>query len=428
MEAPELSSSNTINSRGMDLIRDPHLNKGTGFSLRERQLLNLHGLLPPAFMSQETQARRVMKNLRNAPNDLSRYVQMNSLQDRNERLFYRVLMENIEELLPIVYTPTVGLACQNYGFIFRKPKGLYITIHDNTVERIYNILCNWPESIIKAIVVSDGERILGLGDLGASGMGIPVGKMSLYVSLARVHPRWCLPIMLDVGTNNKNFLNDPFYIGLKQKRVRGVEYDYFLDNFMKAVTRRFGQTTLVQFEDFANHNAFRLLDRYKNEYCTFNDDIQGTASVALSGLFGACKISGMALTDQKILFFGAGEAATGIAMLTCKALQKAGLSEEEAKNKIYMIDINGLLVESRSDLDHHRKMFAKNLEPMRNLIEIIEAIKPTCLIGASSVAGAFNEQVLRLMSKLNKRPIIFALSNPTSRAECTAVQAYQFSD
>lgn len=424
----DLARSNTVNARGMALIRDPHLNKGMAFTLHERQMLNIHGLLPPAFMSQETQIRRVMKNLRAATSDLSRYVQLSALQDRNEKLFYSIITHNIEELMPVVYTPTVGLACQNFGLVFRKPKGLFITIHDNSVERIYNILCNWPETNIKAIVVSDGERILGLGDLGASGMGIPIGKMALYIALARIQPSWCLPILLDVGTNNKNLINDPFYIGLKQKRVRGVEYDYFLDNFMKAVTKRFGIETLVQFEDFANHNAFRLLNRYRDNYCVFNDDIQGTASVVLSGLMGACKITETKLTDQKLLFLGAGEANMGIAMLTCAAMEKAGMTFEQARERIYLIDIEGLLVNSRTDIDDHQREFAKPMEHMKKLIDIVKLVRPTILIGASSCPGAFNEEVIGEMAKINKRPIIFALSNPTSRAECTAQQAYEFSE
>uniref|UniRef100_A0A183J1A8 Malic domain-containing protein n=1 Tax=Soboliphyme baturini TaxID=241478 RepID=A0A183J1A8_9BILA len=261
--------------RGYDVINNARYNKGMAFSRKERQLLGFNGLMPAAVMSQEKQCQRVLLNLADQPNDLYRYMVLNALQDRNEKLFYRVICENVDQLMPIVYTPTVGLACQKFGLIYQKPKGLYITIHDNTVERIYHILSNWPAVDIRAIVVTDGERILGLGDLGAYGMGIPVGKLSLYVALAGVQPSWCLPVVLDVGTDNQSLLDDPFYIGLKHKRIRGDIYYNFIDNFLKAVVKRFGQVCLVQFEDFANHNAFHFLDKYRNQYCTFNDDIQG---------------------------------------------------------------------------------------------------------------------------------------------------------
>ncbi|KJH48249.1 malic enzyme domain protein [Dictyocaulus viviparus] len=292
----------TPSKRGVDLLKTPRLNKGMAFSLYERQYLGLHGLLPPAFMTEEQQAYRVMKKLRGQANDLERFIQLDSLQDRNEKLFYRVLCDNIKELMPIVYTPTVGLACQEFGFIYRSPKGLYITINDNSISKIYQILSNWPSRNVQAIVVTDGERILGLGDLGAYGIGIPVGKLSLYVALAGLHPEWCLPVLIDVGTDNQKMLNDPFYIGLRRNRVRGKEYDTLIDNFMKACTKRFGRDTLVQFEDFGNQNAYRLLDRYKNEYCMFNDDIQGTASVVVAGLLAATRITKKKLSKQKIVF------------------------------------------------------------------------------------------------------------------------------
>ncbi|VDN29899.1 unnamed protein product, partial [Cylicostephanus goldi] len=258
----------TPREKGYDLLKNPRLNKGMAFSLYERHYLGIHGLLPPAFMTEEQQAYRVMKKLREQPDDLARYVQLDELQDRTEKLFYRVLCDNIKELMPIVYTPTVGLACQKFGAIYRHPKGLYITINDNSISKIHQILCNWPYSSVQAIVVTDGERILGLGDLGAYGMGIPVGKLALYVALGGIQPQWCLPVVID------KLLDDPFYIGLRRRRVRGPEYELLLDNFMKAATKRFGRDTLIQFEDFAFENAYTLLDRYKNEYCVFNDDIQ----------------------------------------------------------------------------------------------------------------------------------------------------------
>ncbi|EYC12301.1 hypothetical protein Y032_0048g1717 [Ancylostoma ceylanicum] len=292
--------------RGLELLKTPSLNKGMAFSLYERQYLGIHGLLPPAFMTSEQQAYRVMTKLREQPNDLAKYIQLDSLQDRNEKLFYRVLCDNIKELMPIVYTPTVGQACQKFGFIYRNPKGLYITINDNSISKIYQILANWPSTNIKAIVVTDGERILGLGDLGAYGIGIPVGKLALYVALAGLFPEWCLPVLIDVGTDNQALLNDPFYTGLRRTRVRGPEYDTLIDNFMKACTKRFGRDTLIQFEDFGNQNAYRLLDRYKNEYCMFNDDIQGTASVVVAGLLATTRITKKRLSQQKLVFLGAG--------------------------------------------------------------------------------------------------------------------------
>ncbi|KRX91349.1 NADP-dependent malic enzyme, partial [Trichinella pseudospiralis] len=411
-------------TRGWDVLQNPRFNKGLAFTITERQALGIHGLLPPKTLSADEQAHRVEMNLDALPNDLSRYVALNSLQDRNEKLFYRVLCKNIEKYMPIVYTPTVGLACQQFGIIFQKPKGVYVTIYDNSVERIDNILCAWNETDIRAVVVTDGERILGLGDLGAYGIGIPVGKLSLYVALAGVQPNWCLPVVLDVGTDNEDLIKDPYYTGCKQKRVRGEKYDQFIDNFFQAVTRRFGQSCLIQFEDFANKNAFRLLEKYKNQYCTFNDDIQGTASVIVAGLLVGAKITNKPLKDQRFLFFGAGEAAIGIARLLCMALQKEGLNFEEARKRIWMININGLLVKNRKDLTSHEAQFAQDQSNMQGLEEIVDFVKPTALIGAAAVSGAFNKSIIEKMTTLNERPIIFALSNPTSRAECTAEEAF----
>lgn len=400
-----------------------------GFTLRERQMLGIHGLIPPAVVHQDDQVDRVMRNLDLQPNDLARYVQLNALQDRNEKLFFRVLTEHVEKLMPIVYTPTVGLACQKFGFIYRRPKGLYITIYDNSVEKIFEILSNWPENDIRAVVMTDGERILGLGDLGAYGMGIPIGKLSLYVALARVNPRWCLPIQLDVGTDNEQLLNDKFYTGIKHKRIRGAEYDQFIDNFMKAVVLRFGTQTLIQFEDFGNSNAFRLLEKYKMKYCTFNDDIQGTASVALAGLLAATKNIGKKISDHKILFYGAGEASIGMATLMCMAMQnEAGITFEEATKRVWMVDSKGLIVKSRTNLTSHKRVFAQDYKEMKDLGDIARELKPTALIGASTIPGSFTEQIIRDMAANNDRPIIFALSNPTSKAECSAEQAYTFTD
>ncbi|KAL6735169.1 hypothetical protein Aduo_005635 [Ancylostoma duodenale] len=407
------------------------------FSLYERQFLGLHGLLPPTFMTIEQQAYRVMSKLRQQPNDLAKYIQMDSLQDVNEKLFYRVICDNVKELMRIVYTPTVGLACQKYGFIYRNPKGLYITIHDNSVSKIYQILSNWPKDI-QAIVVTDGERILGLGDLGAYGMGIPVGKLALYVALAGLHPGQCLPVLLDVGTDNKTviesnefhvLLNDPFYIGLRRKRTRGEEYDRLVDNFMKACTKRFGRDTLIQFEDFGNLNAYRLLDKYKDAYCMFNDDIQGTAAVVVAGLLTTMRVTKKKLCEQRILFFGAGGANTGVAEMCIRQMVEEGMSEAEACEKIFMFDIDGLITKNRvPTLLPRHKRFAKDLPDTKDLYEVVKMVQPHALIGASTKGGAFTKEIIQEMAKNNDRPIIFALSNPTKNSECTAEQAFRLTN
>lgn len=416
----------TPSKRGIDLLKAPGLNKGMAFSLHERQYLGIHGLLPPAFMTEEQQAYRIMTKLRQQPDNLAKYIQLDSLQDRNEKLYYRVLCDNVKELMPIVYTPTVGQACQHFGFIYRNPKGLYITINDNSISKIYQILANWPTEVVKAIVVTDGERILGLGDLGTYGIGIPVGKLSLYVALAGIRPEWCLPVILDVGTDNNELLNDPFYTGLRRKRVRGPEYDTLVDNFMKAATKRFGRDTLIQFEDFGNQNAYRLLDRYKGEYCMFNDDIQGTAAVVVAGLLASTRVTKKKLSQEKIVFLGAGGAATGVAEMCVRQMMDEGLTEEQACGRIFMVDIDGLITKSRvKSLGERHVKFAKDLPDTKNLLEVVRTVKPGALIGASTVAGAFTEEIIKEMAAINPRPIIFALSNPTSKAECTAETAYR---
>ncbi|CAF3730562.1 unnamed protein product [Rotaria socialis] len=410
---------------GRDVLLDGRTDKGTAFSIEERQALRIHGLLPPSIASPELQVERFMENLRNLPDDLSRYIALLSLQDRNETLFYRVVMEHTQETMPLVYTPTVGLACQKYGLIFAKPKGLFVSIHDK--GHIYDVLSNWPEHDIRAIVVTDGERILGLGDLGCNGMGIPVGKLSLYTGLAGVAPEYCLPLMLDVGTNNKTLLNDKYYLGLRQNRVTGKEYDDFIDEFMQAASKRFGHQCLIQFEDFANHNAFRLLAKYRDQYCTFNDDIQGTASVAVAGILSSIRITQRSLSDNIFLFYGAGEASIGMSDLLVIAMEREGLSLEDARKKIFLVDSKGLVVKNRptGGLNEEKKRYAHELESIIQLSDIVDAIKPTFLIGAAGQGPAFTREILEKMASFNKHPVIFALSNPTSKAECTAQEAYE---
>jgi len=414
---------------GMDHIRDPRLFKGMGFTIEERQALGIHGLLPPRVKDLEEQAENCMRNLRRFADPLNQYMYMVDLLDRNEKLFYKLLSENVMELMPIVYTPTVGLACQKFGFAFKRPQGLFITIHDK--GHVYDVLKNWPENDVRAIVMTDGERILGLGDLGAQGMGIPVGKLALYTALAGIPPHQCLPITLDVGTNRKELRDDLDYIGLRHERVTGAEYDEFIDEVMAAIVQRYGQNTLIQFEDFGNQNAFRFLEGYRNKYCTFNDDIQGTASVAVAGVIAALRATNTRLQDHTFLFQGAGEAAIGIATLLAMAMEKReGVPFEEGLKRIWMKDSRGLIVKGRSSggISHHKEPFAHEHAEMTDLGEIVKEIKPTCLIGAAAVAGVFTTEIIKDMASFNEKPIIFALSNPTSMAECTAEAAYTHSE
>src|SRR5947209_4722396 len=407
----------------MALLRDPLLNKGTAFTEAERDALGLRGLLPPCVLTIETQVERVLTNLRALPTDLEKYVALNALHDRNEALFFRVLCDNIEEMQPLVYTPTVGLACQKFGDIFQRPRGIFITANDR--GRVAQILKNWPYPA-KLIVVTDGERILGLGDLGANGMGIPVGKLALYSACAGVHPELCLPIVLDVGTNNEELLNDPYYLGLPERRLTGEAYDSFVDEFMQAARKTF-PGVLIQFEDFANHSAFKLLHKYRDEACVFNDDIQGTAAVALAGLFSALRVSGGKLRDQRILFLGAGEAATGIADLVVSAMMAEGATEAEALRRNWLVDSRGLVVSGRDGLSGHKLRYAHaDQAPIADFLTAIRTLKPTAIIGVAAVGGAFTPEVLQAMAEINERPIVFALSNPTSKAECSAEDAYRY--
>ncbi|XP_012728408.2 NADP-dependent malic enzyme [Fundulus heteroclitus] len=412
--------------KGYDVTRNPNLNKGMAFSLEERLQLGIHGLVPPCFVSQDVQLLRVLKNYDMKRDDLDRYVFLMGLMDRNEKLFYRLITSDVERFMPIIYTPTVGLACQQYGLTFRRPRGLFITVHDR--GHVASILRNWPEKDIKAVCVTDGERILGLGDLGCHGMGIPVGKLALYTACGGMPPQQCLPVTLDVGTDNEALLNDPLYIGLKHRRVRGQAYDDLIEEFMKAVSDRYGMDCLIQFEDFANTNAFRLLNKYRNKYCTFNDDIQGTAAVAVAGLLAALRITKSKMSNHTIVFQGAGEAAMGIAELITMAMEKEGLTKEDSLKKIWMVDSKGLIVKGRDHLTHEKERFAHEHPQMKHLEDVVRELKPTAIIGVAAVAGAFSEKIIRDMASFNKRPIIFALSNPTSKAECTAEQCYTFTE
>ena len=410
---------------GLDLLHDPTLNKGTAFTEGERSALKLRGLLPPRILTQHQQVQKILENFRKEPTDIEKYLYLISLQDRNERLFYRVLMDHLQEMMPIIYTPTVGLACQLYGHIWRRARGLFITADDR--GRVVDIMRNWPHGPVRAIVVTDGERILGLGDLGANGMGIPVGKLSLYTACAGIAPAWCLPITLDVGTDNERLRQDSLYIGLPQHRLPADEYDALLDEFMQAAASVFPQA-LIQFEDFGNRNAFRNLEKYRHRACCFNDDIQGTAAMCLAGLYSAMRLLPTPrLAGQTILFLGAGEAGLGIADLLVAAMVAEGLSHEEARRRCWFVDSRGLVVQSRRDLTEHKIPYAHDHEPVPDLLSAVRALKPTALIGVSGQPQTFTRPVIETMAALNERPIVFALSNPTSKAECTAEQAYGWS-
>ncbi len=407
--------------RGVKLLHDPVRNKGSAFTLEERNLLGLRGLLPPRVMDQDIQVRRVMDNVRGKTTDLERYIYLVSLQDRNETLFYRVVVDHLDEIMPIIYTPTVGQACVQYGHIFRRPRGMFISLEDRGC--VGDMLMNWPHEDVRIIVVTDGERILGLGDQGADGMGIPVGKLSLYSACAGIHPTKCLPITLDVGTDNPDLLRDPLYVGLPRRRLRGQAYEDFLEEFMEAVTKRFPRA-VVQLEDFATANAFHLLEKYRGQVASFDDDIQGTGSVALAGIYSALRISEQPLLDQRFLFLGAGEAGIGIGDLIVAAMVDEGMDEAEARKRCWFVDSKGLVESSRKDLAHHKLPYAHDHEPLTGLLEAVKAIRPTGLIGVSGVPQTFTRPVIEAMGEISERPMIFALSNPTSKAECTARQAY----
>jgi malate dehydrogenase (oxaloacetate-decarboxylating)(NADP+) len=409
---------------GYQVLHNPRLNKGTAFTAAERRAYGLEGLLPPAITNIELQIARRHSEIANLDDDLQKYLVLSDLQARNETLFYAVLMSDPATYMPLVYTPTVGEACQKFAHIFREARGMYLPI--NARGRVREILGNWPERDVRFIVVSDGERILGLGDLGAGGMGIPIGKLALYTACAGVPPQYCLPVVLDVGTNNQVLLDDPLYLGLRQNRVRGEEYMAFVDEFVTAVQALYPKCC-IQWEDFANINAVPILARYRDKICTYNDDIQGTAGVALAGIFAALRITGQKITEQRFLFLGGGSAGTGIAELISQAMALEGMDIREARHRNALFDINGLLVTSRADLADFQKPFAQDRAPVSTFVEAIKALRPTGIIGVSTVPKLFTREVIEAMAEINERPIIFPYSNPTSRSECTAEEAYRWS-
>ena len=413
-----------LQESGVHLLRDPALNKGTAFSDEERDALGLRGLLPPHVCSPEEQLARVLENLRRKSAPLEKYIDLCALHDRNETLFFRLVIDYPDEVMPIIYTPTVGLACLNYGHIYQRPRGIFVSANDR--GRMKSVLGNWPSREVKIIVVTDGERILGLGDQGANGMAIPIGKLALYTACAGIHPAHCLPVLLDVGTNNAALRRDPLYLGLPQERLRGEAYDELVDEFVAAAREVFPDV-VIQFEDFANHNAFRLLERYRGRIPVFNDDIQGTAAVTLAGLVSALRISGGSLREQRLLFLGAGEAAIGIADLAVSAMLAQGMSESAARSRCWLFDSRGLVIASRIDLDARKRRYAHERAPIGDFRTAVKALEPTAIIGAAALPGAFTRQVIESMAEANVHPIVFALSNPTSQSECTAGEAYAWS-
>ena len=411
--------------RGAELLHDPRRNKSTAFTEQEREALGLLGLLPEGIDDLDTQLRRALAQLDGKTTDLERYIYLSQLQDTDETLFYRVLMSDPARFLPIVYTPTVGEACQKFGHIIRRPRGLYLSIRRK--GRVREILKNWPERDVRCIVVTSGERILGLGDLGANGMGIPIGKLALYTAAGGVPPQFTLPVLVDAGTNNETLLADPLYLGIKQTRATDEEMDAFVDEFVSAVQAEFPRA-LIQFEDWAGNDAIRHLERYRDRVCCFNDDIQGTAAVALAGLLGALRITGTPLARQRFLFLGAGSAAIGVAELLVKAMSAEGVSTDEARSRLALFDRRGLITADRKEMHDYQRPFAQRRAPIADFATAIEALRPTGIIGLSTVGGAFDRHVIEAMSRVNERPMIFPYSNPTSRSECTAEDAYAWSE
>jgi len=409
---------------GIELLHDPSLNKSTGFTEAEKQALGLVGLVPDVTETEELQLRRVMMQLSQKNTDLDRYIYLMNLLDHDETLFYRTVMSDPARFLPIVYDPTIGEACLKFGHIYRQARGMYLSITRR--GNVKEILKNWPQKDVRFICVTDGGRILGLGDLGANGAGIPIGKLQLYTACAGVPPQYLLPMYLDAGTNNEQYLNDPLYLGLRKTRPPTADLYSFVDEFVEAVQEVFPKCC-IHFEDWTGADAVHLLQRYRDKYCVYNDDVQGTAGITLTGMINATKLKGTKLKDEKYLFLGAGSAGIGLANLLCSALVAQGLTLKEAQSSVYMFDINGLLEASRTDLLDFQKPYAHQHAPMRDFVAAIESIKPTTIIGVSTIGGAFNQKVIETMARINERPVVLALSNPTEHAECTAEQAYTWS-
>lgn len=415
---------NKNQKRGLELLMDASMNKSTAFTEAEKQELGLIGLVPDTVETEDLQVRRVLMQLGHKNTDLDRYIYLINLLDHNETLFYKTIMSDPARFLPIVYDPTIGEACLKFGHIYRQTRGMYLSIERK--GHVKEILQNWPEKDIRFICVTDGGRILGLGDLGANGMGIPIGKLQLYTATAGVPPKHLLPMYLDAGTNNEQYLQDPLYMGLRKRRVANKELFEFVDEFVEAVQVVFPKCC-IHFEDWTGVDAVHLLERYRDNYCVYNDDVQGTAGITLAGMLNAVKIKGTKLKDEKYLFLGAGSAAIGLSNLLCSALVAEGIPLKEAQSKISLFDVNGLLESTRTDLVDFQRCYAHEHMPTKDFVAAIESLKPSTIIGVSTIGGAFNQKVVETMARINERPVILALSNPTEHAECTAEQAYQWS-
>jgi malate dehydrogenase (oxaloacetate-decarboxylating)(NADP+) len=414
----------TTNKQGIELLQDPSLNKSTAYTDAEKEALGIVGLVPEVTETEDLQLRRVMMQLGHKTTDLERYIYLNGLLDHNETLFYRTVMSDPAYFLPIVYDPTIAEACLKYGHIYRQPRGMYLSISRR--GKIKDVLKNWPEKDVRFICVTDGGRILGLGDIGANGVPIPIGKLQLYTACAGVPPQYLLPMFIDAGTNNEQYLHDPLYLGLRKTRPSTEELYSFVDEFVDAVQAVFPKCC-IHFEDWAGVDAIHLLQRYRDKYCVYNDDVQGTAGIVLAGMINATKLKGTKLSDEKYLFLGAGSAAIGLAGLLCSAMVEESLTLQQAQSKVYMFDINGLLETNRQDLVDFQKPYAHPHTATRDFVAAIESIKPTTLIGVSTIGGAFTQKVIEAVSRINQRPVILALSNPTEKAECTPEQAYTWS-
>ena len=414
----------TTNARGVAVLQDPKLNKSTAFTEAEKQALGLIGLVPDVTETEDLQLQRVNLQLAQKPTDLERYIYLMNLLDHNETLFYRTLMSDPARFLPIVYDPTIGEACLKFGHIYRQARGMYLSMTRR--GKVKDVLKNWPEKDVRFICVTDAGRILGLGDLGANGMGIPIGKLQLYTACAGVPPQYLLPMYLDAGTNNEQYLHDPLYLGMRKTRPSTEDLYSFVDEFVQAVQEVFPKCC-IHFEDWTGVDAVHLLQRYRDKYCVYNDDVQGTAGIVLTGMINAAKIKGKKLSDEKYLFLGAGSAGIGLADLLCTAMVEEGLTLKQAQSKVYMFDINGLLEDTRKDLVDFQKPYAHKHAPTRDFVAAIESIKPTTIIGVSTVGGTFTQKVIEAMSRINERPVVLALSNPTDHAECTPEQAYTWS-